>query len=665
MKFRNFLFVVAIILGTICSVATANADEKKVTSSLPVHSSFLSQDDSVKVSVSPKTEVYVDDGHVYTVVEVTLDKNPLIVRSHDGSVHIHFEPTADYFKFDQNPKAYYGFDGYIKRSDGTYAKQTVGGNGRNNNQGDGFDYTWSFWNSAVNQYDRLVFKVGIILKNGYEDYIDKSGKLEIPFKVNGEVIQNDVGTHNYISLGAGYIQFHVSKPVVVKYVDEDGNDIYKSQTITGKYGDTYDASTKQYMPDIDGYTLDKDKLPSNQVGIISDQDQVVTYVYKRDVVSGGNVTFKYQDENGKKIDEDIVESGNVGDKYQSHIHDISGYIVDNDKIPANDTGRFTKQEQTVIYVYKKASQPTPPTPPTTSGTVIIHFVDKNGNKLVRDKVISGKVGEDYHANSVGIDGYRVVKDSGNTTGKFKSEIQEVTYTYEKQIVVKKGAVIYSVKKIGLYSTPNFSESSRIRWYHKKARINRPMFVVTGYAISRNGHLRYKVRDVNHHSKTAGKRGFVTANNEYVLPVYYAGPHRQITIINPKGANAYDRVSLTGKMTHYKQGQVLNVVKIVHYNLTTRFILKNGKYITANKKLVIDGTYRGPQTIWAKTAVNRYDDVNLTRKNHHFNKKSHHVFKVLGWDYSHGDDFSQGNTRRYRVSGGYVTANNKFVSSVKK
>lgn len=272
-----------------------------MTSSLPVHSSFLSQDDSVKVSVSPKTEVYVDDGHVYTVVEVTLDKNPLIVRSHDGSVHIHFEPTADYFKFDQNPKAYYGFDGYIKRSDGTYAKQTVGGNGRNNNQGDGFDYTWSFWNSAVNQYDRLVFKVGIILKNGYEDYIDKSGKLEIPFKVNGEVIQNDVGTHNYISLGAGYIQFHVSKPVVVKYVDEDGNDIYKSQTITGKYGDTYDASTKQYMPDIDGYTLDKDKLPSNQVGIISDQDQVVTYVYKRDVVSGGNVTFKYQDENGKKL----------------------------------------------------------------------------------------------------------------------------------------------------------------------------------------------------------------------------------------------------------------------------------------------------------------------------------------------------------------------------
>ena len=95
MKFRNFLFVVAIILGTICSVATANADEKKVTSSLPVHSSFLSQDDSVKVSVSPKTEVYVDDGHVYTVVVVTLDKNTLIVRSQDGSVHIHFEPTAD------------------------------------------------------------------------------------------------------------------------------------------------------------------------------------------------------------------------------------------------------------------------------------------------------------------------------------------------------------------------------------------------------------------------------------------------------------------------------------------------------------------------------------------------------------------------------------------
>lgn len=376
MNFRKFLFVVTIVLGAMCSIITANADEKEVASLLPSHSSFLSQDDAIKVSISPKTEDYVDDSHIYRVVEITLDKDPLIVQRHDGSAHIHFEPIADCFRFDQ--KGYYNFDGYIKRSDGTYAKRTVGGNGRINHHGDGYDYTWSFWNSAVSQYDRLVFKVGIILKSGYEDYIDKYGKLEIPFKVNGEVVQKDVGAHNYISLGAGYIQFHVSKPVVVKYVDEDGDVIYKSQTITGKYGDTYDASTRQYMPNIDGYTLDKDKLPSNQVGVISDQDQAVTYIYKRDIISGGNVTFKYQDENGKKIDEDIVESGNVGDKYQSHIHNISGYIVDNDKIPANDTGKFTKQEQTVIYVYKKVSQPIPPTPPITSGTVIIHFVDKMG-----------------------------------------------------------------------------------------------------------------------------------------------------------------------------------------------------------------------------------------------------------------------------------------------
>lgn len=119
-----------------------------------------------------------------------------------------------------------------------------------------------------------------------------------------------------------------------------------------------------------------------------------------------------------------------------------------------------------------------------------------------------------------------------------------------------------------------------------------MFVVTGYTRSNGGALRYKVRDVNHHSKTAGKRGYITANRKYVVRVYYQSvpKNKLITVINPKGVHAYKNRNLTNRVKHYKKGSHLRVKKIVKWNLTTRYVLTNGHYITANKKLVIQGKY---------------------------------------------------------------------------
>lgn len=115
-----------------------------------------------------------------------------------------------------------------------------------------------------------------------------------------------------------------------------------------------------------------------------------------------------------------------------------------------------------------------------------------------------------------------------------------------------------------------------------------MFVVTDYARSTNGALRYKVRDVNHGSKTAGKVGYITANSKFVVPVYYQSvpKSQKLTIINKRGVNAYRNVNLTQKVKHYRKGTHLTVKKIVKYRLTTRYQLSNGDYVTANKKLVI-------------------------------------------------------------------------------
>ena len=312
------------------------------------------------------------------------------------------------------------------------------------------------------------------------------------------------------------------------------------------------------------------------------------------------------------------------------------------------------------------SIPDPTPTPSTSQPVTVHYVDDQGNTLKPDKTLTGKLGDSYKTEPLDIDGYGLTNTTGDETGTFGSTAKSVTYTYAPVItsggdgdtIAPEGTVIYATKKIGLYKSATFTNKARKQWYAKKARINRPMFVVTGYAKSKNGVKRYQVKDVNHLSKTNGKTGYVTANAKYTSRVYYATKHKTITVINPKGVNAYSKKTLTNKKAHYKQGQVLKVKKIVNQNLTTRFVLSNGRYITANKMLVQSGKQTMPKRVQTKTALNRYSTANLTKQNKHVS--AHAVLKVTGWTYSNANNFSKSDTLRYQVAGGYITGNKQLV-----
>lgn len=238
----------------------------------------------------------------------------------------------------------------------------------------------------------------------------------------------------------------------------------------------------------------------------------------------------------------------------------------------------------------------------------------------------------------------------------------------------------AVKKIGLYKKPTFSKKNRIVWYKKMPRNRRPEFVIIGIARSKGGRLRYKVRDVNHKSKTYGLIGYITARKAYVKETYYqsmtkaktkkvatktakgktkyvlkkqTSKTKTVTIINPKGVNSYKSVNLTGEVKHYRQGQKLTIKRVVHYHATTRFVLSDGTYITANKQLVRTGAFTHAKYVTVKTGVNLYKDYNLqTKAGHHYTAKT--KIKILGWDYS------DNGTLRYRVAGGYITANSLYV-----
>lgn len=307
-----------------------------------------------------------------------------------------------------------------------------------------------------------------------------------------------------------------------------------------------------------------------------------------------------------------------------------------------------------FFVFKDPTTPTVPT--ATSHAVTVHYIDDQGQTLKPDKILTGTLGDSYKTDPLTITGYKLTKTTGQESGVFSSSDQSVTYTYSKVATDKvvKNSAIYGIKKLNLYSSPTFSKSTKIATYAKKARMNRPMFKVIGMTTSKNGVKRYKVIDLNGAKKT----GYITANTNYTAPLYYATKQNQVTVINPSGLNAYAKVSLTGKKIHYKQGQVLKVKAIVGHNLTTRFLLSNGSYISANKKLVIAGKYTTPNKVLTKTAVNRYGTANLTQKNRHIAKAI--TLKVTGYAYSNANNFRKSDTLRYKVAGGYITANKSFV-----
>lgn len=334
-------------------------------------------------------------------------------------------------------------------------------------------------------------------------------------------------------------------------------------------------------------------------------------------------------------------------------------------------------------------------------TVTVHYVYTNGQEAMKDKTATGVTDTDFSVDTPGLSGYTA--DKQKVSGKFNADptknVYKVVFTANPVIpsnpdkptapttpstpvtpstpangshggqtpstparLVKKGVVVYGINHIYLYKTPTFSKGGRIAFYAKKPRINRPMFVVIGHETSQQGRMRYKVRDVNHGSDTFGKIGYITTNAKFVIPVYYGVIHKKVTVINPKGVNAYTNRNLTGKVTNYKQGTVLKVYKIVQHNLTTRYYIGNGHYITANKKLVIAGTFKQPKTLKTTRTIYKYSDMNLT---HRLNKvKKGTTLKIKKWDYSHENATTKTGSKRYLVAGGHVTGNSRFVKVVK-
>jgi len=105
-----------------------------------------------------------------------------------------------------------------------------------------------------------------------------------------------------------------------------------------------------------------------------------------------------------------------------------------------------------------------------------------------------------------------------------------------------------------------------------------------------------------------------------------------------------------------------VTKLVKDGDTTRYQLANGTYVTGNQRYVTTDKPQWVTRVKAEGGRNLYSDVDLTHRLKHYRKG--HIFTVKGWDYSYGHNQLISGTKRYKISGGYITGNPKLVKIIK-
>ena len=160
-------------------------------------------------------------------------------------------------------------------------------------------------------------------------------------------------------------------------------------------------------PDIDIDT-DGDGIPDENID--EDDDlRVDTYVVVNFVSTNGDV-----------LAEQIVKRGNMGDAYSTDElsrDDFYGYKLV--AVPENANGEMNKVKTEVNYVYelKKTS-------------VIINYVDENGNSIADTITINGNVFDEFSSSRKTVYGYRLIDITENRTSAFARFMRSVARVFK-------------------------------------------------------------------------------------------------------------------------------------------------------------------------------------------------------------------------------------------
>lgn len=157
---------------------------------------------------------------------------------------------------------------------------------------------------------------------------------KMPSNTSG-IMANDVITVNYV-----YTLKDTS--VTVNYIDENGNPLTNSETISGKVFDKYKTENKSFY----GYELIA--VPDNASGEMTVEPTEVNYIYR---IKCAKVEIYYVDTEENSIANIDTLTGNVFEKYFTKPKEIHGYSLLNE--PDNANGEFQEETIKVVYIYSK------------------------------------------------------------------------------------------------------------------------------------------------------------------------------------------------------------------------------------------------------------------------------------------------------------------------
>ncbi|WP_099225112.1 LapB repeat-containing protein [Listeria costaricensis] len=204
---------------------------------------------------------------------------------------------------------------------------------------------------------------------------------------------------------AVYVDDATAGDVTVKYVDENGNTIAPDKTLSGNTDDSFSV----VPADISGYCCN-----ASIEGVFTEAAQTITLTYEE--AAPGPITIKYVNADGLPIALDDTISGEIGDTYTVSAKEIQGY-----ECSAIVNSKIIEEPQTIVFTYSVKSE-------TSTGQVIVHYVDESGKALADSRTLEGTVESEYLAEAKAINGYDVVGDT-EKAGTYTAETQSVTFVY--------------------------------------------------------------------------------------------------------------------------------------------------------------------------------------------------------------------------------------------
>ena len=230
---------------------------------------------------------------------------------------------------------------------------------------------------------------------------------EIPGYEISKVPNNAEGVYSRDEIEVIYEYKKISGGVKVSYIDRETGEILKEYKIEGLVGDEY----KTEKEEIEKYNYVG--VEGEERGELEEEEKKVKYYYEK---KRGIVEVIYVDEEGNELYKEEME-GKVDEKYKVEEKEIENYRIK--ERPNNAEGVYEEGRIIVKYVMEKVR-----------GTVVVNFVDREGNKLKEEERSEGYVGEEYNLKAPEIEGYRVVENEEIKVTYIEGE-QVIEVIYEK------------------------------------------------------------------------------------------------------------------------------------------------------------------------------------------------------------------------------------------